>query len=229
MYKKTEKNKTYAFFDLDETVISFKSMFDFIEFHFNENNDKKGKIEFEKSMQIIKKNNVTREVKNKVFYSNFRGKSQLKIKNECEKWFFHRKENKNFFNSIIVDEIKNHQKNGTECIFVSGSFEELVRPIAKYLKINTSLCIKLEENDGIYTGKIKYPQTIGKGKAIAIRNFLNKKIHNKSKCFSYGDDISDIHMLEEVGNPCIIRGNSELERYAKEKNWKILSPTLTER
>ena len=75
-----------------------------------------------------------------------------------------------------------------------------------------------------YTGKIIPPQTIGSGKAEAMRLFMEDKSSQLAECYAYGDDISDVPMLEIVGYPNAVTGGRGLEPYAREHGWNIIHP-----
>lgn len=72
------------------------------------------------------------------------------------------------------------------------------------------------------TGKIKGIQTIGEGKAKAMRKFALKEKIDLNTSYGYGDDISDLNMLSCVGNPVYVGNNSTMLNHAKYHNWAVL-------
>ena len=76
----------------------------------------------------------------------------------------------------------------------------------------------------MFTGNILPPQTIGSGKADAINEFLQRMQSDSNDCFAYGDDISDVPMLESVGHPIAVDGGRRLTEYAKTMGWPIIQP-----
>ena len=46
---------------------------------------------------------------------------------------------------------------------------------------------------------------------------------NEAECFGYGDHISDLPMLNFVGNPVVVAGDNELTTIAQKQGWEILS------
>ena len=222
------KNTThinYAFFDLDETIISTKSMMSFIDLYFNHYANENTKKDFHYRINKLIKNNTPRTEINSKFYENFKGFPISRVKKICQLWFDEMSNKKNnFYNKNVVDVLKKHQLNGTECVFISGSFQELIKPIAEDLNVKHTISNKLENNGFTYSGKLLPPQTIGEGKAEALLSFSNKHQIDLSLCFAYGDDISDAPMLNLVGNPTVISGEKELEKHAQKNGWKILQP-----
>ena len=63
---------------------------------------------------------------------------------------------------------------------------------------------------------------IGLGKASAIKDFLADKGVSAQSCYAFGDDVSDLPMLEIVGKPVIIEGDSELVSIAEDRKWRIV-------
>lgn len=105
-------------------------------------------------------------------------------------------------------------------MFVSGSFDALLKPIARHLGVHQILCAPLLLGPGgILTGEIGHPQTIGKGKAEAIELFLDGQEVDPALCFAFGDDVSDIDMLACVGNPVVVGTNTPLAKDSRTFAW----------
>ena len=222
---KEKEQPKYAFFDVDETIISMKSMFSFIDIYFTHNKNTLLERRFHKEISNLIATKAKRRVINARYYSFFKYFSTHSVNEACKIWFDkYSPEKKIFYNQNVITRLKLHQNNNIECVFVSGSFKELIALIANDLNVKNILCINLEKKEGMYTGNIIPPQTIGNGKADAIKLFLSKNNSNGKQCFAYGDDVSDVDMLKTVGNPCAIYGERKLEEYAKNANWEIISP-----
>src|SRR3546814_15438352 len=73
-------------------------------------------------------------------------------------------------------------------------------PIARELNVVHVLANNLEVTSGKYSGNILPPQTIGDGKREAIVGFLKEWKSNPNDCYGYGDHISDLPLLEIVGD-----------------------------
>lgn len=215
---------SYAFFDVDETLISIKSMLSFMDFYFSHYPNKALERRFSNGIKGVIQSNGDRKAINTKFYSYFRDLSVPKVITACQAWFKNQALTSTFYNRNVIQRLKQHQNDGIQCVFVSGSFKELLQPIAEDLNIEHILCVNLEKNSSTYTGNIIPPQTIGNGKADAINLFLLDKNADPTKCFAYGDDISDVGMLSLVGFPYAIKGESELEVYAHQLGWKVINP-----
>ncbi len=63
---------------------------------------------------------------------------------------------------------------------------------------------------------------MGPGKAEAMENVAREKGIDLSGSFSYYDSITDLPMLEAVGNPVAVNPEKELRAIAEERGWPIL-------
>ncbi len=113
-------------------------------------------------------------------------------------------------------------------VFVSGGFFATLEPLAKYLDVKFILCVEPNNRDGMLTGDINLnTQTIGMGKARAIRQFMQKQYvqHTQllQQSYAYGDHISDYDMLLVVGNPIVVGDDREMVAIANKNGWTILN------
>jgi HAD superfamily hydrolase (TIGR01490 family) len=215
---------SYAFFDVDETLISIKSMFSFIDIYFSQNPNPSLEKLFHNDIKSLITNNTDRSTVNARYYSYFQKFSVSSVNDACQLWFEQHASKSSFYNHHVVERLKQHQHLDVPCVFVSGSFTALLQTIAKDLNIEHILCINLEVDELMYTGRIIPPQTIGYGKAEAVSAFLSQRGGDPNQCFAYGDDISDSSMLELVGFPCAIRGEQQMEEYAYQSGWETINP-----
>lgn len=220
-----QPHSQYAFFDVDDTIISNKSMFSFITLYFEKFPTASLQTQFNKEIEQLINDDVSWEIANKIYYSYFKHFPIAQVNIACQQWFLNHTQNKpHFYHKNVLNALKKHQAEGTECVFVSGSFRELLQPIADNLGVQHILSINLERDGLMFTGNILPPQTIGSGKADAIKQFLKQKACDAATCFAYGDDISDVPMLEAVGHPVAVDGGRRLTEYAKTMGWPIIQP-----
>lgn len=219
----------YAFFDVDGTIIHETSMTSFLEYgfpHYYGRLSAYGKLRA--SLYSIKRKvfstHKTREQLNTEYYQLYKGMDADRITALGYEWFkMIKNKNANLFNSTVLQEIKCHQENGAEIVMVSGAFLPCLQPIADYLNIAHILCVSPLIENSKYTGEIAQPQTIGAGKKQAIINFLKSKDKSTlARSYAYGDHISDLPMLELVGNPVVVSGDVDLEKHAINQAWKLI-------
>ncbi len=222
-------NTYLAFFDVDGTVIDTKSMFSFLKYYWQNIPSNIGaSVNFKYYAYLIKviilqKLGCSRQHINEKYYQHFAGKNKDEIMLLGKMWWERISASKLVYNHKVINEIRFHQQSGAAVVLVSGSMEACVNPIAEELGIRHCLVTSLENNNGIYTGKINGIPNIGNGKVKKIKEFIEKnyKDVDLSKCFAYGDHESDISMLEYVGNPVVVGKNEFLIKIAKKSGWKI--------
>jgi HAD superfamily hydrolase (TIGR01490 family) len=214
-----------ALFDLDETIINCKSLFEVYKTYcIKEIPD--GVSHFKKILQrihIMQRNGISRNEINRNFYREFLGISQNKMILSIKNWFNVNMLYGNLFNSIVVNELRRHQAAGATIIIVSGSFGDCVSLIADHLNVKDFLCINLELVNGIYTGEISGIQTIGDGKLKALIQYISQKQLPTKSSYGYGDHMSDLPFLKFVEHPNVVGMNEELLKFAHRHSWPILS------
>lgn len=221
--KSNSSQLSAAFFDVDDTLITVKSMFDFFEYLSEKKQLTLLKFKFEQTFKQARANDWPREALNSLYYQFLSGMkmSELIVLGEC--WFDDNVLTKGKFISKTIKCLRKHQSRGEKIIFVSGSMLPLLNPIARYFQVDGILCVQpIVDVQGFLTGKIKGIQTIGEGKAKAIRKFALKEKIDLSMSYGYGDDISDLNMLSCVGNPVYVGNNSTMLNHAKYHNWSVL-------
>lgn len=222
----TLKPIPHAFFDVDDTLISIKSMLSFQDYWYEAHNNYDAREQYYVDLQRHMHVNSSWEDLNRRYYQYFSGRKVCEVDVLCEQWFYSVLQcEKKFFHPLPLAELKKHQSLGHEVVFVSGSFPALLHPIANHLGVKHVLATTMEVLKDCYTGRILEPQTIGEGKAIAIGKFLQDCSVSPSICYAYGDDVSDIPMLMSVGKPTVVRGGRQLEDCAKKFGWRVISTT----
>jgi HAD superfamily hydrolase (TIGR01490 family) len=117
--------------------------------------------------------------------------------------------------------IEDHRGKGRRVVVVSASPEEIVRPLCRYLGIDDVIATKAQvDDDGKYTGEIEL-YAYGEGKAEAMRVMAAADGIDLTASFAYSDSITDLPMLEAVGNPVVVNPDSDLAKIAIERGWEV--------
>lgn len=226
LVKQYKMNKVVAFFDVDETLINMKSMFSFLSHMYEAlgENKSQGIDDYNKAMIKIKNMAKTqpRSAVNKFYYELYKGLEKEWVQSIAYEWFNQLDKSQGFTIEPVEHALKQHLLKKHEVVFVSGSSNEILKPIAEYFAADATLGANLETQNGVFTGNLIAPQTIGKGKATAIEHYLALHSLDANQCYAYGDDISDQFMLEAVGMPNIVAGHTQLEQWASENSYPII-------
>jgi phosphoserine phosphatase len=54
-----------------------------------------------------------------------------------------------------------------------------------------------------------------------LASFARRRKLDLSRSYAYADSISDLPMLEAVGNPVVVNPDGRLQKAAKERGWQI--------
>lgn len=224
--RKVDAPPGYAFFDVDDTLISVKSLLRFQDYWYAVTGDAAGRAAYEADMADLRRSDASWEILNRRFYRHFAGRRVAEVAARGRDWFAAvEAATPGLFHVPVVDCLRRHQAAGEEAVFVSGSFPAVLQPVADRLGVRHVLATTMAVADGCYTGEILAPQTIGAGKAAAAADFLRRRGVHPAACHAYGDDVSDLALLESVGHPTAVRGGRGLEILAEERGWRIISPS----
>jgi len=117
--------------------------------------------------------------------------------------------------------IDDHRRAGRRVVVISASPEEIVRPLCRYLGIKDIIASQSEiDDEGKYTGNIEF-YAYGPGKADAMLELAATQDLDLDASYAYSDSITDLPMLEVVGNPIVVNPDAELLTIAEERGWTV--------
>jgi HAD superfamily hydrolase (TIGR01490 family) len=120
-----------------------------------------------------------------------------------------------------LDLIELHRSEGRRIWVVSSSPEEIVRPLAQHFGTTGVVATRAQIGpDGRYTGELEF-YAYGEGKAEAIRELAERVGIDLGRSYAYSDSITDLPMLEAVGNPVAVNADKELRKVAEERGWEV--------
>ena len=118
--------------------------------------------------------------------------------------------------------IAEHQAADRDVVLVSASGDEMVRPIGALLGVSDVIATRMVVEDGRYTGDVDF-YAAGPHKVTAVRELSDQRGYDLSECYAYSDSISDVPLLELVGNPFAVNPDRALRRAAAERGWPVLA------
>lgn len=218
-----------AIFDLDETLILKKSMFEVIKEYYllNSSDEATANHQFntwQSKVQAYALTHTDRTQSNRYYYQLMAGLSISKVLDASRSWFI---KNKNsLFNPPILRAFKDHKAHGAEIIIVTGSFFECVAPIVNHLNVSHLICAHLEIVNDRYTGIMLSEPTIGKGKASSLLKYIDQHQFSLINSYAYGDHDSDIPLLSLATHPVAVGNNTKLLQHAKKYAWSIIEENV---
>jgi phosphoserine phosphatase len=115
-----------------------------------------------------------------------------------------------------------HHAAGRETWIVSASPIELVEPLAIALGMTGGIGTKGEVDNGVYTGRLDGPFCYGEGKAEAITALATERGIDLANSWSYSDSMSDLPMMEIVGNAVSVNPDAELATLSRARGWPVV-------
>lgn len=212
-----------AFFDVDETLIGVKSMFDFLRYWtIRDGGDEQAYDSAMEEFHSMWAAGVHRSEVNRAYYRRFAGRPWAELLTAASAWYDEYRERDDAFVLSTVRALSGHVADGDAVVLVSGSFTGCLGPLARELGAHVVLCSEpLVDGDGLLTGEVRRPM-IGDVKHQAVAETLAELKVPAADCFAYGDHSSDLAMLSLVGHPHVVGGDSVLAEHAARHNWPVL-------
>ncbi|MFJ8649661.1 HAD family hydrolase [Streptomyces sp. NPDC093546] len=203
-----------VFSDVDETLITVKSMFDFLHYQLVRRHGLDGEQEYERIMEVVRRRaaeGVPRADINRFYYRQYADESVATITRLADDWFTERAvSTRGFYIESTRRALRDHRAAGASLVLVSGSFPPLLEPLAREVGADAILCTRPLVAGGRYTGEVDTP-VIGEGKRAAVLDHLAARPDvDPRDCYAYGDHVSDLPMLELVGHPVVVGDDAEL-------------------
>ncbi|WP_341961651.1 HAD-IB family hydrolase [Planococcus maritimus] len=126
------------------------------------------------------------------------------------------------FNQEVIERLKQHVSNEDYCMLVSGAFTPLLHAVTKELPIGKIIGTEVPYEANILAHKTPVIHIQGSLKTEKILEALGDQAIDWKNSFAYGDSLSDVPVLELVGNPVAVRPEARLRVLATERNWEII-------
>jgi HAD superfamily hydrolase (TIGR01490 family) len=216
-----------AFFDVDGTLWAEQSMVSFYRSYLLWHQSDTASTEwaaFLAAGEQQQRSGASREDLNRWFYARcFTGLPVARVREAAQQWYRERVNRPGFLFSRVLERAREHRAQGHELVFVSGSFADILEPLARSLEVTEVLAAPLEIRGSNYTGQLLGPPTIGAGKAAAVERFLRARSLRAEECFGYADDASDQDFLECFPHPTVVvREQAEVPAFASARGWAVL-------
>lgn len=122
--------------------------------------------------------------------------------------------------------VRTHLEAGDICLIVTATNRFVTEPIARRLGVHDLIATDLEEQDGVYTGKIAGIPCFQAGKINKLQEWLGARPEqalNLSHSIFYSDSFNDIPLLEAAGEAVAVDPDDTLRAHATNKRWPIIS------
>lgn len=150
----------------------------------------------------------------------YRGTSESDMTRRCTEWFPH------YVRQHVSEEarrvVREHAARGDALAIVTGSTRYAAGPLGEELGIEQLVCSELAvDEEGCFTGDVLFPLCLGAGKLERTVRFLECTGVSFDDTSFYSDSITDLPLLEAVGEPVVVNPDFRLARVAKARGWPI--------
>jgi HAD superfamily hydrolase (TIGR01490 family) len=214
--------KRIAFFDVDETVITAKSMFEFLRFHLAAAGDDGGEYEERVTALRALARTAERSEVNRAYYRYYAGTNWAELLAQGIAWYAEYRVTPGAFVAAGRAAVARHRAAGDRIVLVSGSFLPCLRPVADEFGADQVQCTEpVIDPAGRLTGEVLAPM-IGLAKGAAVSAVTTALGARRADTYGYADHASDLDMLRAVGNPTVVGHDPVLLAYAAEKGWQVV-------
>jgi HAD superfamily hydrolase (TIGR01490 family) len=124
--------------------------------------------------------------------------------------------------------VEAHKRAGHLLAILTSATRYLAEPLAADLGIEHLLVTQLVVQDGRFTGEAVRPMCYGAGKMYWASRFAEAHGIDLSRSYFYTDSITDLPVLERVGEPRVVNPDPRLRRTALRRGWPVLQIRLDE-
>lgn len=118
-----------------------------------------------------------------------------------------------------------HKARGDFCLIITATNRFITEPIAARLAVDDLIATDLEEDNGVYTGKISGIPSFQDGKITKLQEWLKQRDDGLSLADSifYSDSFNDIPLLEATAEAVAVDPDDKLRAHAEKQGWAVIS------
>ncbi len=150
----------------------------------------------------------------------YRGVSEAALREKVATWV--RAEVLETLSMRARNELDARRARGDVCVLLTSATLYAAEPVARAVGIEHVLCSRLEVHDGELSGRHLRPLCYGRGKVAMAEQFARENDVDLARSSFFTDSISDVPMLERVGEPFAVNPDPRLLVAAKRRGWPVL-------
>lgn len=219
----TADDRAAAFFDVDGTLTNTTIVHYYVYFRRRRMSRLWGMvwnaIYLLKCAYFLVLDKFNRSLLNVVFYRSYAGLPVVEIKAQAEDCDRDLVMPRQFEEAAAC--VQAHRAAQREVVFVTGSIDFTVAPLARRLGVQSVVAPALLESDGRFTGKLNGAPVGEAEKARRVKIFSSEHGIDLTRSYAYGDSIADLPMLELVGHPQVVNPDRALAAIARQRGWPM--------
>lgn len=111
-------------------------------------------------------------------------------------------------------------------VIVTATNSFVTGPIARALEVEHLIATEPETANGEFTGRVAGVPCFREGKVERLRAWLaerSARLESFAQSWFYSDSLNDLPLLSIVSHPVAVDPDATLRRYAEERSWSIIS------
>jgi HAD superfamily hydrolase (TIGR01490 family) len=151
--------------------------------------------------------------------AEYRGRPEEWLRERCRQWF--QSHVRVWVSSVGRARVLEHQAAGHAVAIATSAVRQAALPLAEELAIEHLVCSELEVESLALTGTFERPLCYGAGKLERARELVRSLGSSLEHAVFYTDSITDLPLLEAVGQPVAVNPDPRLRRVARRRGWPI--------
>lgn len=197
-------NRAAAYFDVDETLTHDVTLFSFLRYDAHTTGRTTQAEGFLQELDARRARGASRESTNRHYYQWWKDREVDEILDQSRNWWKVRlQDSDRYLRSDVLAKYDWHFHQGHDRVLLSGSFVQLIEPLAAALDVTRVIATAPLVRQGRFTGEIPEP-VIGEAKRIAL--IADARAHgiDLDSAHGYGDHSSDLPFLSALGHPNLV-------------------------
>lgn len=155
-----------------------------------------------------------------------RGRDEEAVRADAEAWY--REDVRPWVYPAMAATVAAHRGAGHVPAILTSATRYLAEPLAADLGIDHLIVTRLVVAEGRFTGEAVRPVCYGRGKTYWAERFATAEGIDLGRSYFYTDSITDLPVLERVGEPRVVNPDPRLRRAAVRRGWPVLQLRLGE-
>jgi HAD superfamily hydrolase (TIGR01490 family) len=123
----------------------------------------------------------------------------------------------------LLHRIEWHKRNGETIVLLTGTLDEIARPLARRVGADTVVATICACTDDVYQASVPLVHPFAAAKLRLAADFARTAGVELADCAAYGDSKFDIPLLQAVGRPVAVEPDATLARTAQRAGWEIIA------
>jgi len=149
-----------------------------------------------------------------------RGREETAVRVDCDGWYA--RVIRPYVYPAMAATVEAHRRAGHVLVILTSATRYLAEPLAADLGIEHLLVTQLVVRDGCFTGEAVRPVCYGEGKTYWAERFAAARGIDLARSYFYTDSITDLPLLDRIGEPRVVNPDPRLGRVAMRRGWPIV-------